>query len=320
MKDCTGFVEVLRDAYLEGNDKEVSNLSGLLVEHLGRKSVGAVGVDEFGVWVRFRTYDEEDSPQFFIVHEISHEMRWIPRGTFIMGESPFVGDPNYDPEAPLKAPRPQRVTITKGFWMGRYPVTTDQYLQFCRVNQLDCGPTLSFLEARGVSPHQQTTSRRFPVAHISEDEITSFCRWLSKELGLHVALPTEAQWEYAARGSDGRRFPWGNEPPSRERAWYMMVPSNARQPVGQKPAGRSPFGVEEMAGSVWERCSSISTSQMRGTPSSDGTVFRGGASICSGSSLRSANRWDINGSFREVGFSPTFRLGGFRIVIPSVQF
>lgn len=270
--------------------------------------MGAVGVDAEGVWVRFLTYDNVVEGHFDRFYTVSHEMRWIPPGTFLMGESPIPGSPNYDPDCPQGAPLAQWVTITKGFWMGRYPVTVGQYRQFCRVNGLRF---LGVLNSEAYRNSQSYLLYRCPVVSLSEEDIMGYCQWLSSELGLQVTLPTEAQWEYAARGSDGRKYPWGNDPPSRERASYMFLEPHV-DPVGQKPLSKSPFGVEEMAGTVLERCSLVGKNV--DNPAFEGTPFRGGGCRSTAYDIRAAKS-----SFqRSPGSLPD--LTGFRIVIPSFRF
>ncbi len=91
-----------------------------------------------------------------------------------------------------------------------------------------------------------------------EDALT-FATWLTKRVGLqkeHIFdLPTEAEWEYVARGSDGRKYPWGNDAPNYERALFNQPwETGAPAPIGGRPRGKSPFGCQDMAGNVWEWC------------------------------------------------------------------
>lgn len=98
--------------------------------------------------------------------------------------------------------------------------------------------------------------RDHPVVDISWHEAQAFCGWLGKQTGRRYRLPTEAEWEKSARGDDGRVFPWGND--------FDLQRCNVREsglgittPVGRYPAGASPYGVLEMAGTVWEWTQSL---------------------------------------------------------------
>jgi formylglycine-generating enzyme required for sulfatase activity len=107
----------------------------------------------------------------------------------------------------------------------------------------------SFADRRFNDPAQ-------PVVTVSWDDARAFTAWLTTRLsGLVARLPTEAEWEYAARGSDGRRYPWGNEPPDASRATFGQ-PSDTGRPavVGHTPGGKSPFDVHDLTGNVWEWC------------------------------------------------------------------
>ena len=89
-----------------------------------------------------------------------------------------------------------------------------------------------------------------PVVCVSWDDAAAFCDWAG------LSLPTEAQWEKASRGTDGRNYPWGNEAPTCERTVMKEggdgCAQDATWPVGSKPMGVSPYGVMDMAGNVWE--------------------------------------------------------------------
>ena len=91
-----------------------------------------------------------------------------------------------------------------------------------------------------------------PVTHVSWHDAVAFCEWLTKATGRAFRLPSEAEWEKAARGGDGRIYPWGNEAPDESRCNFNMNVKDTT-PVGQySPAGDSPYGCVDMAGNVWE--------------------------------------------------------------------
>lgn len=90
-----------------------------------------------------------------------------------------------------------------------------------------------------------------PVVGVSWYEAMAFCRWLSEQTGKKITLPTEEQWEKAARGTDGRKYPWGNTiDPDKANYWDTKIQHTT--PVGSYPAGASPYGALDMAGNVWE--------------------------------------------------------------------
>jgi formylglycine-generating enzyme required for sulfatase activity len=149
---------------------------------------------------------------------------WIPPGSFTMG-SPLAG------EGP-----PHEVRLTRGLFMGKYELTQGLYRRFCR-------------ETGRPEPARPTypTTDEHPVVNVLVADCEAYCAWAG------LRLPTEAEWEWAARGTDGRIYPWGDAPPA---AHSANVPDRDRfrdaAPVGSFPAGASPWGCHDLAGNVWE--------------------------------------------------------------------
>ncbi len=154
------------------------------------------------------------------------EMASIPAGKFKMGSTDGVSD-----EQPVR-----EVTIA-AFRLGRYEVTNEEYKPF--------------LEASGREVPVEVADpakAKHPVVYVSWEDAVAYCKWLSEKTGRKFRLPTEAEWEYAARGPKGLKYPWGNE-------WNQakaVIYTDGTKPVGSIPAGASPFGVMDMAGNVWE--------------------------------------------------------------------
>jgi serine/threonine protein kinase/formylglycine-generating enzyme required for sulfatase activity len=146
-------------------------------------------------------------------------MVYIPGGTFQMGYDMAAGD--------LQSGPPHAVTV-EPFFIDKYEVTTDAYLK----NQNPTGQT------------GQTEENKLPMTGVNWREADSYCRSLGKR------LPTEAEWEFAARGEGGRLYPWGNKFEA-DRANVAGV-FGSFSPVGSFPGGDSPFGVSDMSGNAME--------------------------------------------------------------------
>ncbi|MCB9761632.1 MAG: SUMF1/EgtB/PvdO family nonheme iron enzyme [Alphaproteobacteria bacterium] len=178
------------------------------------------------------------------------EFVWVPPGRFLMGATTQEGAEGYDPGAYSYEEPPHRVRITKGFWLGRFPVTVAQYRAFVAASD-DVEEPPSFRDSDFNQDEQ-------PVTWMSWHDARRFCAWLGDQLQAEVELPTEAEWEWAARGKDGRRYPWGNADPDPQRANFTLSFGSARlEPVGGRPLGRGPFNAEEQAGGVWEWCRDV---------------------------------------------------------------
>jgi formylglycine-generating enzyme required for sulfatase activity len=160
---------------------------------------------------------------------------WIPAGEFLRGSPEGKGGGDE---------RPQKKITLDGFWIYKTPVTLAQYTRFCEATGKKFEPTWG----QGMHADPKGDDGAYAV-QASWYEAESY----AKAMG--AALPTEAQWEKAARGTDGRAYPWGNDwdPKkcvSMEETVYKFAPGF--RPVGSYPAGVSPYGALDMAGNVWE--------------------------------------------------------------------
>jgi formylglycine-generating enzyme required for sulfatase activity len=235
---------------------------------------------------------------------------WVPGGSFVMGSSKTRSEPGYDPEAYDNEMPAHAVQLT-GFWMGVYPVTNEQYARFMAETGRRAPP--SFSDRRFNDPAQ-------PVVMVRWEDAGAFARWLTGKLvGITVRLPTEAEWEYAARGTGGRRYPWGNARPDASRATFGLTSASGRPAVvGHTPGGVSPFGVHELAGNVSEWCLDAWTdryAEIKGSidPCHQGDARRGPRVVRSGS--WSSPAWYLRSAFRSGRPSQRQNLDlGFRVV------
>ncbi|MDX8413133.1 MAG: SUMF1/EgtB/PvdO family nonheme iron enzyme [Mariprofundales bacterium] len=157
----------------------------------------------------------------------------IPQGTFIMG----TDDPRSN-----AGNRPQHSVTLRAYRIDKYPVTQAEYAKFVAANHYR--PPLNWVNQRipqGLLLH--------PVTLVSWNNARDYCTWAGKQ------LPTEAEWEKAARGSDGRRWPWGNGLKTDALNTYYSVRHTT--PVTTYPQGASPYGVMDMAGNVSEWTATI---------------------------------------------------------------
>lgn len=174
----------------------------------------------------------------------------IPAGEFIMGSNRFKSEEPRD-----------KVSLSYDFWIAKFPVTVAQFRFFAK----DTGNEKKYEDAvGGIDNH--------PVVNISWFDAIDYCNWLNIKLStignrkgeqesrlwngiqnrqLRVILPSEAEWEKAARGTDGREFPWGNSiDPGR--ANYCETSLGSSSPVGVFPGGASPYSLQDTSGNTWE--------------------------------------------------------------------
>lgn len=160
----------------------------------------------------------------------------VRHGAFLMGSEPGEGVPEHE--------TPRHEVYLPDYRIGRYPVTNAEYYEFVKRTASVPAPELGW---PGMRPAREQMD--LPVAGVTWHEAIEYCRWLSEETGRRYALPNEAQWEKAARGPTGQRFPWGDD--------WMDGQNCNRDPqvVTAKDAyegGKSPYGCYDMVGNVGE--------------------------------------------------------------------
>jgi formylglycine-generating enzyme required for sulfatase activity len=178
----------------------------------------------------------------------------VPAGPFLMGS-----DPKRDPQA-YDNEKPQHKVDLRAYKIGRYLVTNAQYAAFVEDGGYTDKWEQCWTKAGWKWKGKRTGPSRYgsnfdlpnhPVVGVTWYEAVAFCNWLTFQLGQAIRLPTEAEWEKAARGADGRLYPWGDEPDP-NRANYSDTGIGSTSAVGCFPSGVSPYGVHDMAGNVWE--------------------------------------------------------------------
>jgi formylglycine-generating enzyme required for sulfatase activity len=171
-----------------------------------------------------------DAPAGRICRRDPVEMAAVPSGDFLMGSD--------DPEADLDE-RPVARIHVEAFWIDRVEVTNARYGVCVEAGACSLPVGIALGDATKVD---------HPVTIVSWTQAAAYCRWVGKR------LPTEAEWEKAARGVDGRRYPWGSRfEAGRVNAGYTA----GTAAVGGYPGGASPYGLLDMAGNVWEWTSSL---------------------------------------------------------------
>ena len=161
---------------------------------------------------------------------------YIPAGEFRMGS-------NFDNPFALDNERPQHVINMPAYWMDQTEVTNEQYAA-C-VAAASCTEPRFFHSALRIDYYGNPDYAGHPVVWVNWQQATVFCAWAERR------LPTESEWEKAARGEDGRIYPWGNEDATETYANFDSL-NRDTQPVGSYPEGVSPYGVLDMAGNVAE--------------------------------------------------------------------
>ena len=209
-------------------------------------------------------------------------MVFVPPGPFIRGSE--HGDTDE---------KPVRSIQLSGFYIDKHEVTWGQWKRSELPYSRQIGSRL-----RRPEPPDWGIVDEQPVVNVTWNEARDYVQWAGKR------LPTEAEWEKAARGDDGRTYPWGDEPPTPERAVWKAHPIAAEStaPAGCCTAGASPYGALNLSGNVYEWCEDVYDAKFyaRSTekdPVHKGPgryrVLRGGAFVLELEDLRSALRYRL---------------------------
>jgi formylglycine-generating enzyme required for sulfatase activity len=203
----------------------------------------------------------------------------LPAGPFLMGSDRSKDSQAQDNEMP------QHTITLESFEIGAYPLTVAEYA--CCVQATKC-PV----------PHDWNGQQHHldrPVVYVTWNSVVAYVQWLAQVTGEGWRLPTEAEWEKAARGSDGRIFPWGDRWDEARANSRLREPQMT--PVGSYPGGASPYGANDMAGNVWEWTSTTykpypyqTRDGREGRGNRESKVLRGGSWMLEPRYARAASR------------------------------
>ena len=305
--------QLARSFSADGESRERIRAAMILVEQ-GRRIAWALPA-HLKPQTCSRNAPDSGLPHEVVNHRDGSELVLVPPGPFAMGSDASA-------PAPQSAECPIHMVTLPAYYVGRTEVTRGQYEAFCRETGHPRIP-------RRFTPHCPRSDD--PIVGVTVDDARAYCAWAG------AGLPTEAQWEKAARGTDGRHYPWGNERPNVSNVacanfgdYLARRPSQERgtpgpMPAGSFPDGASPYGALDMAGNVHEWCYDLHDPHYyRHSPSfhpmgashSTRRVIRGGCWSSDVYSIRTFAR-----SSRIRSNVPDKRIG-FRIVvnlIPRVQ-
>jgi len=189
------------------------------------------------------------------------EQVYVPAGEFLMGSDDL--DAKREIEGGRAYPEiPQHTVYLDSYWIDKFEVTNAQYAR-CEADGA-CEPPLAPGNYTYPDYYRNPEFANYPVVWVNWFQARQYCEWAGRR------LPTEAEWEKAARGVDGRKYPWGDEPVTGERANFCDINCTRSianpnfddgyadtAPVGSYPAGASPYGAMDMSGNVWEWTSTL---------------------------------------------------------------
>jgi len=271
-------------------------------------------------------------------NSIGMQFAYTPSGTFLMG-SPADEVGRYDDETQHK------VTLTRGFLMGMTHVTRGQFAAFVQDSghqtEAEKDGRASVFDEKGFSMVKGASWRSpgfdqsddHPVVEISWNDAMAFCNWLSKKEGKHYRLPTEAEWEYAARAGAQTAYGWGNDPDD-GRGWGNCGDQTAKQKLSNlvafswadgyvftSPARAfrpNAFGLYDMIGNAWEWCNDWYGPYPAGDAIDPHGADGGRTRVLRGGSWRHGPRFCRCASRDYIVPAPQNNLIGFRVVLDSL--
>ena len=198
--------------------------------------------------------------------------------------------------------RPPRKITIESFAIAESEVTNEQYFEFVR----EAGRKLP---DHWINGRYRPGTVNDPVTHVSWNDAVAYCDWLSAKIGATVRLPSEAQWELAARGPSGFKYPWGNE--WDDDAAASVESKGQVRPVKSFPANRSPYGAYDLAGNVWEWVANPGHDTDGFPVSSDGVEYR----MAKGGSVNEPREFINNSSRVKLRADVKDKYLGFRYVV-----
>ena len=234
---------------------------------------------------------------------IKLEMVKIPAGTFTMGTEEVEVNRLCDKYGTdwVKCEMPQHRVNLQEFYLGKYPVTQEQYQAIM-----------------GTNPQNFKNNPKNPVESVSWDDTQEFCQKINQKTGKKYRLPSEAEWEYACRAGTQTRYYFGNnEDLLKEYAWYGNNSASKTHPVGQKKSNN--WGLYDMHGNVWEWCEDGWHENYQNAPK-DGSVWNDNYSQSDNRAVRGGSWNSPSRNCRSAcrSFNDTRRYDyGFRVVSPQ---